>query len=448
MKNSFAIFLMVFVVVAVFSSCSNDDDAANNPYAYIKSFGVGDIKSEYPVGEDSVVVKTIGMEGYPFTINQVTGEIYNGDSLPYKTNLTKIVVNMSVEGVAQIFDENSGAYEYFSSSDSIDFTSPRKFKILSLDGNYSKDYTVSINAHKVEPNMMEWNRVARLENVLPLKALEFKGNMFVFGVSEGKPVVAISPIEGDVAWEKFDLGGLSLAADFSAIQQFNGELYAVADGALYKSADAVSWNIVPQSNYLVAVVEASDAEGRMWLAGRDALYTTADGVSFEMSGTLPGDFPLYGISSTSYTLKHHSGIVRYMLVGYAAPEMDGKPQVFSKLSTESSWSKYDNVGNPYPCPSLKGLTVMRYDDALYAVGGHGVVNETEVDAFDSFFVSKDNGIVWKASEDPYQSLPETLKGNDTQFAAVVDSRNYMWIITSGDNAVAWKGIINRLGFSK
>ncbi|MBQ8336280.1 MAG: hypothetical protein IJY44_01965 [Bacteroidaceae bacterium] len=450
MKNSFAIFLAVLSIVSVFSSCSNDDESANSPYAYIKSFGVDDIKSKYPAfnaeGKDTTVTKTISMKGYPFTINQATGEIYNADSLPYATNLTKIVMNMSVEGVARMYDDALGTYEYFKATDSIDFTSPRKFQITSLDGNYSKYYTVSINAHKVEPELMVWNNVERLAGVTALKAIEFNGGMHLFGTTEGKLIVAVAPVTGDVAWEKYDVTGLPLTANFSAIAEFGGELYAVADGNLYKSSDAMTWSVAASGSDLIAVVGASDS--RMWLAGSDALYTTADGVALEPAGTLPEHFPLYGISTASYPLSHNKDIVRYMLVGYDTPAMDGKPYVWSKLSTENGWAKYDNVENPYPCPALKGLAVMRYGGFLYAIGGSGKVSGADVEAFSSFYISKDNGIVWKAYEGFYQLLPESLKGYDGKFAAAVDSRNFMWIVTSGEKAVALKGIINRLGFNK
>jgi hypothetical protein len=65
-----------------------------------------------------------------------------------------------------------------------------------------------------------------------------------------------------------------------------------------------------------------------------------------------------------------------------------------------------------------------------------------------FYVSRDNGIAWRPQESYYQRLPEELGGDNSQFAATVDSSNYIWIINSGDNGGVWKGILNRLGFKK
>ena len=91
---------------------------------------------------------------------------------------------------------------------------------------------------------------------------------------------------------------------------------------------------------------------------------------------------------------------------------------------------------------------MRYDNYLYALGGAGTVGGSDVNAFSSMYVSKDNGIVWKEKQSFYQRLPEELTVGSAPFAVAVDSKNYMWIIKTGENGGVWKGIINRLGFNK
>ena len=85
MKKSLAIFMSMLVLLTV--SCgNNDDDVVLSPYAVLKSFSIKNIKSVYPSytseGLDTSVVKTILGASYPFSINQVTGEVGNLDSLP------------------------------------------------------------------------------------------------------------------------------------------------------------------------------------------------------------------------------------------------------------------------------------------------------------------------------------------------------------------------------
>jgi hypothetical protein len=137
-----------------------------------------------------------------------------------------------------------------------------------------------------------------------------------------------------------------------------------------------------------------------------------------------------------------------MLVGYTDKECANAPKVWSKLSTENDWVIYDNADNPYPCPALAGLAVVRYDNSLYAFGGKGKVGDNEVEAFNSFYISRDNGVAWKAPDGFYQRMPEVLKGKNLSFVTFVDSDNYIWIITDNDEVGTLKGKINRLGFKK
>ena len=137
-----------------------------------------------------------------------------------------------------------------------------------------------------------------------------------------------------------------------------------------------------------------------------------------------------------------------MAIGYSSETMNGNVTVWSRLSSEDKWVCYDNADNAFPCPALKGLSVVRYNGYLYALGGAGVVDGNGVDAFASFFVSKDNGIVWKRNESFYQRLPEELAGSDAPFAVAVDSGNCLWVMNAGEDGGVWKGIINRLGFEK
>ena len=455
MKNRLVVYFSVLIMLFVASSCSNDDAVyVTSPYALIKSFNVGSIRSPYPSftadGRDTVVYKTISFSTSPFTINQLTGEIYNSDSLLFATNVSKVVTSMSVEGVATIYNEATGAYEYFAAEDSIDFTSPRKFRITSTDGNYSKDYTISVNVHQVEPDLMAWDNVAGSVGLNPKKAVELDDMVYVFGTLSDKTLRFVSsPLTSDVEWSTFqDVNGLPQAVDFTTMHLFKGVLYVLADGDLYASENAADWLPVSQGNGYVAIIGASDDDGCMWLASNEYIYRTMDGETVENVCALPGEFPLYGVSALSYALSHNKNIIRYMLVGYTDKEHANAPKVWSKLSTENDWVIYDNTDNPYPCPALEGLAVVRYDNSLYAFGGKGIVDDKEVEAFNSFYISKDNGVVWKAPDGFYQRLPEELKGKKFSFVTFVDSDNHIWIITDDDKAGTLKGKINRLGFKK
>lgn len=437
------------MLVFVATSCFNDaEEGELSPYAILKSFSIGDLKSQYPTftaeGLDTFETKTITGSSLSFSIDQAAGLVYNADSLPFATKVDKVVVNMGLSGYATIMNDTTGLYETFLSTDSLDFTTPRKFRITSLNSEYHKDYTISVNVHQVEPELMVWNRVDMDFAIQPQRAIEYNGDMCLFGEEDGIPVVATSPLDGAPSFCVAPLDSLPATADLSTVQLFGGALYLVAADGIYTSHNAIEWSLCHACSGAIAIVGASDSDGKMWVATDSELLTTADGVNYENAGTLPEDFPLYGVSIVSYPLKHNKGIVRYMLVGYTTEAMDGAPAVWSKLSTEDGWTRYES--SAYPCPSLRGLTVVRYDDFLYAFGGAGEVQGEAVKAFTSFYISRDNGITWKAPEGFYQRMPAELQGNDAQFAATVDSGNHMWIVCGGEKSVVWKGLINRLGF--
>ncbi|MBE6295796.1 MAG: hypothetical protein E7086_04760 [Bacteroidales bacterium] len=447
----FALFSLVFVAISCGSSDENEYELS--PYAMLKSFSLGNIRSAYPsftsTGEDTLVLKTVQMTAFPFTINQVTGEVYNNDSLPYATDITRVVAKFVVNGVASIYVDSLDSYEHLLTTDSVDFTSPRKLRIYSEDAEYYKDYIVRINVHQVEPELMVWSKFPAVEGLVPVRAVEANGAMFLFGKdSNGVATVASTALEGVPAWENAPVSGLPADADLSTIQLFNGVLYAVAGGNVYASADGIVWTLSASDTGAVAIVGASEEDGKLWIAGSQGLLWSEDGAAFAVSEALPENFPLYGVSLASYPLNHNKNIIRYMLVGYTTESKDGEPAVWSKLSTEAMWTNYKNEENKYECPALEGLSVVRYDDYLYAVGGAGTVNGQEVAPLNSFYISKDNGITWKISTGFYQRLPEELIGDDAPFAVAVDSNNFMWIINSGTEGGAWKGIINRLGFEK
>lgn len=455
MKKNLAIYLALFSLTFSFVSCSfsDEEEVVLSPYAMLKSFSLNNIRSSYPAftstGEDTLVVKTVSMESFAFTIDHGAGQVYNNDSLPYCTDVKKVVVGYTSDGVASIYVDSLETYEYLSTTDSIDFSMPRKVRIYSGDAQYYKDYTVRINVHQVEPELMVWNKYAVAEGVVPVRAVEADGVMHLFGRDgNGATVVATTDIKDIPSWKVQSLSGLPADAELATVQVFRGAFYAVASGDVYMSTDGAVWAVVSSGIGADAIVGASDEDGKLWVAGSQGVMYSEDGVSFAVSEALPDGFPLYGVSLASYPLNHNKGIIRYMLVGYTDEGKTGAPVVWSKLSTENNWALYHNDGNRYACPSLTGLSVVRYDDFLYAFGGAGTVNGNAVEAFRSFYVSRDNGITWKISTGFYQRLPQELAGNDAPFAVAVDSNNFIWIMNSGTEGGVWKGIINRLGFEK
>ena len=104
---------------------------------------------------------TVTVLNYAFTIDQVGHRIFNRDSLPLGTDVSHVVCNITTRnnGTVLIRDVASDTLRYYVSTDSINFTTPRKFVILSNDGTGRTEYTISINVHQVNPDQFVWTKV-------------------------------------------------------------------------------------------------------------------------------------------------------------------------------------------------------------------------------------------------------------------------------------------------
>ena len=168
-----------------------------------------------------------------------------------------------------------------------------------------------------------------------MRAVELAGRMYLFGTdADGAPVVAVTAAESEPDWSVSAVSGLPAGADLGTVQLFRDVFYAVADGDIYSSVDGIVWSFASAGAGAAAIVGASDADGKLWIAGEQGIYFSENGSEFTFSESLPVDFPLYGISLASYPLNHNKNIIRYMLVGYANEDKSGEPEVWSRLSTE------------------------------------------------------------------------------------------------------------------
>lgn len=448
MKKNIATYLAVLSFLFVGVSCSDDNDVqvTTTPYAYITSFAIDNILSPFHdftvEGKDTIVEKLVSGDEFVFVVDQKSHEIYNIDSLTYGTKVDKVVTTLSYTGVPYFFDKEVGDYVYYYSVDSIDFNEPLKVRITSSDATYNNYYTIKINVHQVDPELLVWENFAVDAALSPVRVVEKDGSLYLFGTdASGLPSVAVALSNDASAWAVSAVEVPS--ADLSSVQLFGGSFYMLAGGDLYVSPDALVWSLASSGNNLVALPAVSVAEGKMWAANSENILYTTDGVSFTVAEPLPANFPLYGCQSASYPLSTNKNILRTMLVGYADAEKSGDVCVWSKLSTDDEWCAYEPSNEEYKCPSLAGLQVLHYDDVLMAFGGAGVVNDKEVAPFASFYVSKDNGIAWRACKDYNLRLPAELLGCEQPFASTIATGNYIWVITPD---AAWRGRVNRLGF--
>ena len=422
---------LMFSPLFLLTSCLEEggDEYTIDPYVALKSFSLDDlplytgyVTSE---GEDTVAVSWVYGANYPFVIDQKSREVYNPDSLPYGVDLTKVLVNVDSDGIAYLYSDSAKTYTVITSTDSLDFSYPRRLFVSALGGEFVQEYKVTVNAHKIDPYLMVWDSLSVAAGIAkPVSMFEQNGKLYLFGTdAEGKALSSSIELDAPVAWSvAAPLSSGNETLQLESIKLFKDKFYAVtSSGMLMISEGGVEWQSVANDNRFVNLFAATEQ--------------------------LPDGFPLYNVSANTYPLATNKYITRSLLVGYPTEEENARPMVWSKLSTEDGWSRYIIASDSsYSCPALRPLSVMQYDNSIYAIGGKGLFGKDSVDAFSAIYTSPDNGLTWSELSNSKIKLPVSLKSNDAPFVAMVDSKKYMWIVTGGEKPSVWRGVINRLLF--
>lgn len=457
----------LFVATSIMTSCldSEEQQVLYDPESSITGFSVGtlhiDRVGKDSNGEDSAYVDTVSYADYPFTIDQINRTIENRDSFPIGTHINKVVTNVSYDtgtGMLAYRPNGSERDTVWTSTDSIDFTSPVQFRVYMHNGSLGKPYTVKINVHRTEPDTMTWNKFD-----LPfdggISGLDFQktvyadGKIYVFGEdAAGNSTVQRTTISNSTpgAWENVSLGMPLDIKPYSAMKWrgsicFLGKTDSENDYTLYYMDPETGAATSAGRNGFYQLIAADESGERLYASttdglgffGADLSWTKDEGQSIEIEGR---------ISSYSEALPYNAEITRTVIMGYNASESDTAAVVYQRLSSENEWIR---ISQNQPMPNLKNISMIRYDGQLYAFGGpNHSASSTIKTAFKSFYGSTDLGLTWWETKE-CMFFPEEFASCYTEgegsCSATVDSDNFIWIVW--ENGSISRGRINRLGFA-
>lgn len=331
---------MLLTVLAVMTSClkSNDTDTVLYDDAAITSFTLGTLNcylhTMSSLGTDSVYKSTFSASSCSFHIDQINHRVYNTDSLPMETDMEHIICAVTTRnnGLVIIQDIDSDTLRYFSSSDSIDFTVPRKFIIYSNDGSGNTEYTISVNAHKEQSNKFVWQQME--DNMQP-EAEEYN-----------LPMEGIKKIIGHSTKETYALS---------------------------------------EDNKLMVWREGSDRWEEDMLDEDASLLPTQDLaiVCYPMKFAANTDYVvLVGNRSTESYPEESTAMVWRKIVDN------------DEYAPQGHWTFMNTENKNTALPRLQNLSIVKYDDGILAIGGAGIGGSTK-SAYSQIYQSRDNGITWK-----------------------------------------------------
>lgn len=456
MKNRIVLFVAGWIALFLSSCLSSDDREYEMPTdCQITSF---------KVDHDSILGGQL--DTVKFVIDQINGQIYNPDSLPYGTEIGKVLCSITFASGMQSIEVTQEALPdstfFWNTSDSLDFSKPVRFVTASYDGITKKTYTAQVNIHLMVPDSMTWTLQASNVAGFPLreqKVVTWGAEndeyyyMYAQAADGGRGYSLFTSRVSDAAnWTEESLEGLPAGeVRLSQMTEYDDALYVpTVSGALYRSLDGQRWTVVEQASSIrtvLGVVEDGglnqpsalaviiDNNGTLSFAAmnKDHAWTTGD--------VVPEGFPVSGFGSLSGT-----NMFRQNLTVVAGRDKDG--QVLNSAwatMNATTWVLLTDIESNY-FAKREGVMLSSYDNKMCMVGGIDASNK----ALKDIYFSSDRGVTWTLS-DTLIVMPEDYKARG--FASVqVDKDQFMLIFggkeTNNANVLdqVWKGRINRLGF--
>lgn len=245
MLKKIAFYIIIAATAMGFVACNEESDEPTTVSAnvMVTSFTLN--------ANDSVLDN---LDSVFFTIDLVNAKVFNADSLPYGTDVSHLVVNIGTYGssVAELSIPRPGQSDSIvnylkNSTDSIDFSNgPVKLHLVALDGTSQRDYTISVNVHKVKPDSLFWNKFSlnRLPtNYTPIaqKTVKYNDKAVCLTKSAQQYTLATINNPANFYWTQHDVT-FPFTPNVNSLNATTDALYILdTDGNLYSSVDGMSW---------------------------------------------------------------------------------------------------------------------------------------------------------------------------------------------------------------
>ena len=444
-KQTLSNVAVLLTALLVCVSCIKDNETETAPECAILSFSVNSITSSVLTkkydregnASDTLVSKTILGSDIYFNIDQVNGRIYNVDSLPNWTDLTRVVPNFSSRGTVfgRVVSGDDLYYRLVSGSDSIDFSKPVELMCISTDGQASRFYTVKINKHMAATDTLEWKTTSSNLSISGSSKVHVTdGEVFVFASNgNGDQVVTFANENDATTWS----APATIPVDGGSVVMFNSQFYGLGtDGYIYSASP----------DQLDTWTKASDKPMKRLLAADDyflyaydgqAIIGTSDLQTWTVQGTTDLDMlPETSVCAYSHASNTNSKLQVAVMTGLSSNNPDHGVAWYKVTSSDSTinqpWAYIQvTLDNPYGLPHLGNLSTTYYNGAFYAIG------TSDADKYEYLYRSDDNGITWHQLTGKYPMPANLNAANGATSIATVGTM--LWMIQ--ENGQIWQGSI-------
>ncbi|MGL4780085.1 MAG: DUF6242 domain-containing protein [Bacteroidales bacterium] len=422
-------------------SCSNESD--NNEIIYLTDAQISSFKLEK---NDSIASD---LDKVFFSIDQASGEIFNLDSLPYKTKLQKMLASVTFQSASSAKVIAGKDTTDYSPTDSIDFSDGKiKMIVTAQDYKTTKEYTIRINVHQQLPDSMVWDQIATNiynTSIVSQKTVEKDGTLYSFVKTSNNISLYTANLSNAGTWIKTAETNLPINTNIKSIYTFNNLFVGIGqNGLLYKSVNGIDWNNTSYTlNNILGVLPNSSQVNNLigYKLSNDAIQIvyTADLLTWEESNKLipANTFPMDGYASCTSIINS----TNYLSI------VGGENSSSTKLS--SIYLAFFNTRNQLDVSMnldyngvspITDATCIYYNNQIYLFGG-----QTEKSFNDKIYTSQNGGVNW-APTDSIVRIPKEFGGRAD--ISIIESEKKLWFIGGYDSKVVntdvWTARINNI----
>lgn len=435
---------------ALFASCNSDDSTTavvESQSARLLAFHLRNNASVAP-----------SLDSVYFSIDQVKGEVYNADSLPYGTDVSKIVpyIQVASSSVIELTVRRANGtdtiYDYLTNpDDSISFVNPVRLRIVSSDAQSTAGYTLKVNVHQIPTDTLVWGRLDRASlpssfTVVNEQHTAFADDTFYCLTRYGSSYCLATTTDPAGSWT-YSTPGFSFVPDLDNFCATATTLYILdKDGNLYTSSDrGATWKATGRKctyfygtfgeNLIASVLEDS---------GNWKRITYPAGVIED----IPADFPVEGSSPmTQYDFPMSSGPQSIIVGGRTS---DGNLIRATWGYDGKIWACFAKNALP---EALEGMTVFPYylsivNDSTWTYSRRSVMvammgNREDGSPSDTVYVSPDMGMHWSKADSlmqPSRTLPaRTFAQAYTHVETIKDKQQ-----SARRGSMSWLSLVSEL----
>lgn len=390
-----------------------------------------------------------------FSINQVTGKIFNEEPLPYLFHVDSAMLNISSSSTYTPFQQIAitltgpdGDSTYLWNG--VDSVAINRLKIIATtaqDGVHTKFYAFQLNVYLQDPYILSWERKA---DYLPPsypkehKSIAFNDRFIIFYKTESGAGATASK-DGSTWNDLGELQGLPTSARLNTLITTKGAMYILdEEGKVYASTNSTEWDRIDTGytvKTLYGILPGTTMESIL-IAVKEGdtlrFAVTNDFSEIELLNQIPDKMPWSEFTSTSIE-SDLSYATRYIIL------TDG-------IRLDGSWNdemwimqkKDDEITYISKRPSfpVKGSNLFCYDDRLYLM--------TLSDGQNIFLFSSNYGLDWEVAGEN-QTFPTKSEFTPrTNASVMIDKSNNIWIF-GGVSAQSphsmlvdvWRGRLNK-----